>query len=52
MKYLNQGLCEDLLINLQDGTLDLFIRETEWSQENSCTSESQDLFLKIFYFFT
>lgn len=34
-QYLNHGLCEDLLINLQDGILDLLIRDTERSQENS-----------------
>lgn len=39
--YLNHRLCEDLLIDLQDGILDLFIRETEGSQENGCVSMTQ-----------
>lgn len=39
--YLNHGLCDDLLIDLQDGILDLLIRETEWSQEDGCMSKTQ-----------
>lgn len=39
--YLNHGLCEDLLVNLQDGVLDVFIRDTERSQENGWMSKAQ-----------
>lgn len=44
-QYLNHGLCEDLLINLQDGILDLLIRDTEWSQENSFMRKTQEAWL-------
>lgn len=33
---LNHRFCEYLLINLQDSSLDFFIRETKRSQENGC----------------
>lgn len=34
--YLNQGLCEDFLINFQDAVFDFFIWKTEGSEKNGC----------------